>query len=69
MIPFQRFKNLLGRYADNLSDEEVELIRTQMYQIADMAFDIWAKEKSLGIARQVRKVWYEVVVKMVWVEV
>lgn len=49
MIPLAKFKILLGKYAENLTDSEVEQIRLDMYQLADTAFDIWVKEKQLKL--------------------
>lgn len=49
MIPLAKFKKLLGKYAENLSESEVEQIRLDMYQLADTAFDVWVKEKRLKL--------------------
>lgn len=64
MITLTKFKKLLGHAGSELSDEETELIRMQMYQIADMAFDFW-KKKRLDDEKR----WVEVLVEVRWVEV
>jgi hypothetical protein len=46
MISLDDFKNSLGDYAKRFTDEELERLRQDMYQLADIAFDIWVKEKK-----------------------
>lgn len=41
MIALSEFKILLGPDAAALSDNEVEQIRMEMYQLADLAFESW----------------------------
>lgn len=43
MISIEKFKQLLGLEAQNLSDKEIEQIRDSQYQLADMAFDVWCE--------------------------
>lgn len=47
MFSLSKFKNLLGKEAQGLSDEEIEQIRDAQYQFARLAFDRWAEEKRL----------------------
>ena len=47
MISLTHFKAKLGPHAEGLTDHEIEQIRDQMYQLADMAFNVWAKENRL----------------------
>ena len=46
MISLDDFKNSLGDYAKRFTDEELERLRQDMYQLADIAFDIWSSEKK-----------------------
>lgn len=46
MISVEKFKQLLGSEAQNLSDKEIEQIRDYQYQLAGIAFDIWWKDKK-----------------------
>jgi hypothetical protein len=51
MIALLDFKALLGQAGATLSDAEVEQLRTQMVQMADMAFDVWiAKQNTQKVA-------------------
>ena len=45
MISLDDFKNSLGDYAKRFTDEELEQLRQDMYQLAEIGFDLWAKEK------------------------
>lgn len=47
MISISKFRQLAGKEAQGLSDEEIEQIRDAQYQFAELAFDMWAKEKGL----------------------
>ena len=47
MIALEKFKKLLGAETVGLSDEELERTRAEMYQLADLAFDKWVKDKGL----------------------
>ncbi len=47
MIPLPKFKELLGQEAHGLTDEEIEQIRDAQYQLAELAFGVWAKNKGL----------------------
>jgi hypothetical protein len=46
MISLDDFKASLGDYAKRFSDEELEQLRQDMYQLADIAFDVWVTEKK-----------------------
>jgi len=46
MISLDDFKNSLGDYAKRFTDEELERLRQDMYQLADIAFDVWVKERK-----------------------
>ena len=46
MISVEKFKKLLGPEAQNLTDKEIEQIRDSQYQLADIAFDMWVKDKK-----------------------
>jgi len=46
MISIEKFKQLLGSEAQNFTDKEVEQIRDSQYQLADIAFDMWQKDKK-----------------------
>lgn len=51
MIPLLEFKKLLGEYAKNLTDQEIEEIRHEQYKIAEMAFKAWTQRKGLNSLR------------------
>ena len=53
MIPLLQFKTLLADEAKNLSDKEIEEIRSTLYQFAELAFDMWATEKKLTLNHKV----------------
>ena len=46
MMSFKKARKLLGRAADNLTDQEVAEIRDLAYQFADVVFDHWLKERN-----------------------
>ncbi len=46
MISLDDFKASLGDYAKRFTDEELERLRQDMYQLADIAFDVWAGERK-----------------------
>ena len=46
MISLDDLKTYLGDYAKRFTDEELEKLRQDMYQLADIAFDIWLSEKK-----------------------
>jgi hypothetical protein len=46
MISLDDFKNSLGDYAKRFTDEELEKLRQDMYQLADIAFDVWVQERK-----------------------
>ncbi len=47
MISLSKFKKLAGKDAQGLTNKEIERIRDAQYQFAELAFDIWMKEKGL----------------------
>lgn len=42
----KRFRKLLGESANKLTDEEITRIMKIQYQLADLMFDKWLKEKN-----------------------
>ncbi len=46
MISIEKFKQLLGSEAQNLTDKEVEQVRDSQYQLAGIAFDMWQENKK-----------------------
>ena len=48
MITLSKFKKLLGEEANNLTDEQIEEIRNTLYQLVEIIFDKWMKEKNCG---------------------
>lgn len=47
MLSLSEFKKLAGKEAQGFTDKELEQIRDAQYQFAELAFDMWAKEKGL----------------------
>ena len=47
MISLPKFKELLGDEASSLSDKEIEAIRVHQYEMAELAFGMWARDKKL----------------------
>tara|TARA_Y100000310_G_C20067415_1_gene527765 strand:- start:94 stop:282 length:189 start_codon:yes stop_codon:yes gene_type:complete len=47
MISLSKFKDLLGDEASEMSNEEIESVRTHQYEMAELAFGIWASNKDL----------------------
>ncbi len=47
MIPSAKFKTLLSTHAELLSEEDIEQLRAEMYQLADIGFDLWEKDNIL----------------------
>jgi len=47
MITLSKFKKLLGKEADNLTDEQIKEIRSTSYQLAEIAFEKWMKDKNI----------------------
>lgn len=46
MIPLPDFKNLLGKYAERLSEEQIKQLQNMEYQIADAIFDQWLQKHN-----------------------
>jgi hypothetical protein len=47
MINLSAFKQLLGEDAQDMTDTEIEQVRDAQYQLAEIMFSMWAKEKKL----------------------
>lgn len=50
MISLTKFKQSLGAAAKGMTDEELEQLRSEMYQLADMAFEIWVKRNQTNLS-------------------
>lgn len=48
MIAFSKYKQLLGKEAEHMSDEEIRQLRDTQYRAARLAFEKWQK-KRLGV--------------------
>lgn len=46
MIPLSKFKKQLGEAAQNLTNEEIELIYNTQYKLVEIIFDKWLREKN-----------------------
>ncbi len=46
MIPLDEFKNSLGDFAGTLTDQEIEQLRLDMYQFAEISYEVWDKERK-----------------------
>ena len=46
MISIEKYKKILGKEAQNLTDEEIEQIRDAQYKLADILFDMWQEDKN-----------------------
>ena len=46
MIALNKFKKLLGKAADGLTDKQIEEIRDLEYRIADAILDKWRREQG-----------------------
>lgn len=44
MVPLLEFKNALGVLAQDLSDEEIGVLRDEQDRLADVIFDKWLSE-------------------------
>jgi len=51
MIPLSKFKELTEADGLQLTDEEAEEARENIYQLLEIAFDVWLKKKrkTVGI--------------------
>lgn len=47
-VPFDKFKALLGNFADTLSDEEIEDLRIRQHHIADAIIDWWIRKREVA---------------------
>lgn len=41
MISLDKFKKLLGKSGEGMSDKEIEKVRDLQYQLVDLLFDSW----------------------------
>ena len=48
MISISKFRKIAGKEAENKTDKELEEIRDAQYQFAELAFEIWMKDKKLN---------------------
>ena len=46
MIPLDEFKELLGPTADTLSEEEILKIREMVYELGNIMFDVWLRQRN-----------------------
>ncbi len=46
MIPLSKFKELTEAEGLQLTDEEAEEARENIYQLLEIAFDVWLKNKK-----------------------
>ncbi len=46
MMSLDDFKTSLGEYGKRFTDEELEKLQQDMYQLADIAFDVWLQEQK-----------------------
>lgn len=47
MISLPKYKELLGKEAHELTDDKIEQLRDDQYQIVELAFEVWAKNRGL----------------------
>jgi|GEM_PF-5105007 len=47
MISIQKMRKLIPDGAQDLSDEELERVREDLYKLTNIAFDLWVREKKL----------------------
>lgn len=53
MINLSKYKEILGKEAKDLSDEEIDKILQAQYQFAELAFEIWANK--MGVDSKLHK--------------
>ena len=46
MISLSSYKELLGQAGQHLTDDELEVSKQVLYQFAEIAFLLWAQEKT-----------------------
>ena len=49
MIPQEEFKKLLGKEAEDLTDEQILGLQKNMETFADIAFDLWLEDRKKKI--------------------
>lgn len=47
MVSLEKFKLLLGKAAETLTDTQVQQLRDEQYQLAELAFNSWVETKGL----------------------
>lgn len=47
MISIEKMRELLGNEGKGLSDEELERLRDDQYQLAELAFGQWCRDKGI----------------------
>jgi hypothetical protein len=47
MISLAAYKQILGDEAQGMTDAEIEQIRDAQYQLAEIIFPMWSKDKQL----------------------
>ena len=48
MILISKFRKITGKEAENLTNKQIEEIRDAQYQFAELAFEVWAKDRKLN---------------------
>ncbi|MCK5267317.1 MAG: hypothetical protein KAR07_04050 [Spirochaetes bacterium] len=48
MLSLYQYKKLLGKEADNLTDEEIEKIGNTLYKLVEIIFEKWTRDKNYG---------------------
>lgn len=51
MISLTDFKTSLGDYADTLTDQEIERLMLDMYQFAEITYEVWLKENKNNLLK------------------
>ena len=46
MISLEEFKISLGDYANKLTEQEIQQLRLDMYQFAEIAYEVWDKQEK-----------------------
>lgn len=49
MIPLPKYKSLLGEEGQSMTEEELLASEEAVYQFAEIAFALWAKQKNTSI--------------------
>jgi hypothetical protein len=46
MVELSEFKQKLGKLADDLTDEQIEQLKSDNYKLANILFDMWVERKA-----------------------